>query len=282
MGNVRNRIDSFQKQGMEIFYSATFITGKEKVKLVDHAPASLLSLVSKNLKYEKPDKIRIELFNGKEADITIWPKEFVCKEEGSEPEKGISTFRGFGEVEINRIVDERFRERKQQVEFEELKEQVQELTEENEELQDTLEKLETRNTQLEQELEGKKQIKYYAGMLGDIFESFGISKDRIKKPIAELMGITDSNEKSKQQESEIQATDNSGIIEETVKPSTPSAEEQKRTEIISLIAEYLRTTSNQTLAHIFSIFSEIEADNSIADKIIQYINTLKTQDHANV
>jgi hypothetical protein len=91
------------------------------------------------------------------------------------------------------------------------------------------------------------------------------------------MGINDTDEKSKSIEAK---TDNSGIVDEP--KSASSTEEQKRTEIISLVAEYLKTTSNQTLANVFSIFSEIEADNSISDKIIQYINTLKNEEHAKV
>ena len=275
LSNIRTKIRTYQEQGKDVLFSAIFITGKEKTKLVDRAPVGQLSLITKNLKCENPDKIKIELYDGKETSNPLWLKELILAQ--PEPEGEPTGFKGLGEVEINQIVDERFRERQRSAEYEELKERVMELTEENEELHDSIEELETENSRLEQELEAKKQIKYYAGMLGDIFESFGISKDRIKKPIAELMGISDKDEKPKQLEAK---ADNSGIVDEA-KPS-PTTEEQKRTEIISLIAEYLKSTSNQTLANVFSIFSEIEANNGIADKIIQYINTLKTEDHDNV
>lgn len=275
LSNIRTKIRTYQEQGKDVLFSAVFVTGKEKTKLVDRAPVGQLSLITKNLKCENPDKIRIELYDGKENPNPLWLKELMLSQ--PEPEVESSGFKGLGEVEINRIVDERFRERQRNAEYETLKERVIELTEENEELHDSIEELENENTRLEQELEAKKQIKYYAGMLGDIFESFGISKDRIKKPIAELMGINDSDEKPKSIEAK---NDTSGIVDEP--RQTASAEEQKRTEIISLIAEYLKTTSNQTLANVFSIFSEIEADNEIADKLIAYINTLKNEDHAKV
>ncbi len=275
LSNIRTKIRTYQEQGKDVLFSAVFITGKEKTKLVDRAPVAQLSLITKNLKCENPDKIRIELYDGKESPNPLWLKELVLAQ--PEPEVEASSFKGLGEVEINRIVDERFRERQRNAEYETLKERVMELTEENEELHDSIEELENENSRLEQELEGKKQIKYYAGMLGDIFESFGISKDRIKKPIAELMGINDTDEKAKSLETK---ADNSGIVDEP--KSASSTEEQKRSEIISLVAEYLKTTTNQTLANVFSIFSEIEADNSIADKIIQYINTLKNEEHAKV
>jgi FtsZ-binding cell division protein ZapB len=274
LSNIRTKIRTFREQGKDVLYSAIFINGKEKVKLVDRAPVSQLSLVTKNLQCETPDKVRIELFDGKETPNPLWFKELPARQE---IEVETQEFKGLGEAEINEIVDQRFRERQRNAEYENLKERVMELTEENEELHDSIEELENENSRLEQELEAKKQIKYYAGMLGDIFESFGISKDKIKKPIAELMGINDAEDKPKSIEAK---ADNSGIVDES-KPTT-STEEQKRTEIISLIAEYLSTTSNQTLANVFNIFSEIEADNGIADKIIAYINTLKNEEHAKV
>lgn len=280
MGNLRNVIDSFQEQGKDVHYSATFIKGREKAKLVDHAPETLLRLVGKNMRYEKPDRIRIDLYDGKEAKQELWFTFLELKE----PEKEPVSFQGLGEAEINRMVDERFREKVQQEEYEESKKRVQELTQENQELQNTIDELEDKTEKLEQELESKKQVRYYTGMLGDILESFGIAKDRIKKPIAELMGINDS-ENREQKQLEGKKADSSGIVEEkgTAAHSPPaSTEEQKRSEIISLISEYLKTTSNQTLANVFSIFSEIEQDNSIADKVIRFINTSKTKEHANV
>jgi hypothetical protein len=187
-----------------------------------------------------------------------------------------SGFKGFGETDINRIVDERYRERQRMTEYEQLKERVLELAEENEELHDTIDGLESENSRLEQEIEGKKQIKYYAGMLGDILESFGIAKDRVKRPLAELMGINEGEQPTK--EISEHSSDESGILEQEKK----SPEEAKRSEIISLISEYLRTTSNQTLASVFSIFSEIEANNDLADQILQFINQQKTSSHAKV
>ncbi len=280
MHYVRKVINSYVAQGKDVHYSATFINGKEKSKLVDHAPVKLLPLIGKNLKSETTDKIRIELFDGKEGTNPIWLHSIELKEAEKEP----AGFQGLGEAEINRMVDERFRERKQQEEYEEFKKRVQELTEENQELQNTVDELEDKTANLEQELESKKQVRYYTGMLGDILESFGIAKDRIKKPIAELMGITDSEDKGQKQIEGIKA-DNSGIVDEksnsTVSPRL-STEEQKRNEIISLISEYLKTTSNQTLANVFSIFSEIEQDSSIADKVIQLLTTLKNKENANV
>ena len=140
MGNIRNVMNSYLEQGKDVLFSAIFVTGKNKAKLIDRASPKQLRLVSTNLKYEQPDKIRIEFYDGKEAVNPLWLKEIILKE--PEPEKEQPGYNGLGEAEINRIVDERFMQRKQQAEYEELKEQVLDLTGENEQLQATLDELE--------------------------------------------------------------------------------------------------------------------------------------------
>ena len=84
LSNIRTKIRTYQEQGKDVLFSAIFITGKEKTKLVDRAPVGQLSLITKNLKCENPDKIRIELYDGKEILIPLWLKELVLTQ--SEPE----------------------------------------------------------------------------------------------------------------------------------------------------------------------------------------------------
>lgn len=179
------------------------------------------------------------------------------------PEK--PAFIGFGEAEINQIVDQRMAEKQRQIDHEELKDHVRELTGENQELQQKIEALEDANAVLETELEKKKTIRYYAGMLGDILESFGIKRDKIKKPLAELMGVDD--EKAEQKQVTGQEKDTSGIVEEEA-----STEQKKRAEIIDLIHQYLKSLPNITLANVFKIFSAIEQSPFIADELLDYLN----------
>jgi hypothetical protein len=280
LSNIRTKIRTYQEQGKDVLFSAIFITGREKSKLIDRAPVQQLSLITKNLKYENPDKVRIELFDGKDAVNPLWLKEIILAMPESEIENESNSFRGLGEAEISRIVDERFREKQRLAEYEQLKERVLELTGENEELRDTIEELENHTSQVESELENKKQIRYYAGMLGDILESFGIARDKVKKPLAELMGLNDTVENTKSIEPK--RDDGSGIVEIREPVKGLSAEEQKRNEIIALVAEYLKTTSNEILGTIFTIFSEVEQDNSLAPEIVGFINQKKEQHHAKV
>ena len=67
MANLREKIKTFKKQGRDVTYSAIFITGKEKIKLVDRASPKQLILVGRNLRYEHPDRVRIELYDGQES-----------------------------------------------------------------------------------------------------------------------------------------------------------------------------------------------------------------------
>ena len=181
-----------------------------------------------------------------------------------------STLQGLGEIEINQLVDERFKQRQQTSEFESMKGKVADLFSENEQLQDEIEDLRNQKEELEKELDSKKNIRYYAGMLGDILESFGIEKSAIRKPLAGLMGIEETAKPK------LPDTDHSGIVENA------SPEEERRSEIISLISEYLRSTSNQALVKVFSIFSEVEKDEKVADTILEFLNTSKNTPHANL
>ncbi|MBI4946372.1 MAG: hypothetical protein HY840_08225, partial [Bacteroidetes bacterium] len=145
----------------------------------------------------------------------------------------------------------------------------------------------------EEALESKKQVKYYAGMLGDILESIGIKKDKLRKPLAELMGLDDNEDKDEKKKL-TSKQDNSGIVDENKSQNTTqeqsssentsgnnatsqamSEDEQKRSEIIALISQYLTNVNNQLLGEIFTIFSEIESDKTLAPNIIEYITKLK-------
>ncbi len=279
LSNIRTKIRTYQEQGKDVLFTAIFISGREKSKLIDRAPVQQLALITKNLKYENPDKVRIELYDGKDAVNPLWLKEILLATQESETETESSGFRGLGEAEISRIVDERFQERQRLAEYEHLKERVLELTGENEELRDTIEQLENHTSQVETELESKKQIRYYAGMLGDILESFGIARDKVKKPLAELMGL---NETGNPQPISGKQDDRSGIVDSHQSITTPSPEDQKRNEIIALVAEYLKSTSNEILGAVFTIFSEVEQDNSLAPAIVGFINQKKEKSNGKI
>jgi len=253
---------------------------KHKEKLIDKAPVTQLALLSKNIKCEAPEKIRIELYNGKENPTPIWFNEYLVNDTESEPIQAIqSEFKGFGEADINRMVDDRIRSQKRLEEYESLKDEVSDLRIELEEQRDLVAELENENEELKQKLEGKKQIRYYAGMLGDIFESFGIAKEKVKNPIVQLMGLSESDEETESgKDKETSQTQNTEDEEPDFKPkgnSRSGAEQSKREEIITLISDYLQSSENKTLAEVFAIFSEIEHCPILAGEILAFIETKK-------
>jgi hypothetical protein len=93
------------------------------------------------------------------------------------------------------------------------------------------------------------------------------------------MGLNDTADKKT-----IQGTqdDRSGIVETHESTNSLSPEDQKRNEIIALVAEYLKTTSNEILGAVFSIFSEIELDNNLALEIVRFINQKKENHNGKV
>jgi len=307
---IRSLNDKAKKEiekGNKIFFTASAINENKSRKINDKEPVEGMSKQIYNLiKTEKPEIIKVDLFteNGQ------WVESNVCdlrpKIIAPEPQ----VFQGLGEAQVNALVAQRFEEMKKENDFKEMTDIVKELADENDALKARVNELEALNEELEESLESKRQVKYYAGILGDIMESVGIKKEKLRKPLAELMGLNDKNEKDEKDEKQPlpPKEDNSGIVEEKTTQSTTqnstqekeveentvqentiqenttdensstqdmSADELKRYEIITLISDYMNTVNNQLLGEFFTIFSEIESDKSLAPNIIEYIAKLK-------
>jgi hypothetical protein len=280
VSNVANFLKSLNmrakretEKGIAVFYSTTVINNNKSLKVIEKEPIKTLNNRINNLvKMEEPEIIKVDLF----IEGDKWLEGNVCDLRSKEGNTPTTNFQGLGEVEINAIVEKRFDEKKREYEYLEMTEAVKELSDENDELKERIEDLEKQNNELLQSLEQKKQIRYYAGMLGDILESIGIRKEKLSKPIAELMGIDEKPE----QRQIAGRTDNSGIVEETAfqQPNTGTpmtTDEQKRFEIISLISQFLNSVDNQLLGELFTIFSEIETNRTLAPEILEYIQKKK-------
>jgi hypothetical protein len=264
---VRSKINELVEQGTNILYTATFTIEGKKQKLIDLAEYDKFVLLGRLMKYETPSMLRLEWFDKQDPRNPIEVRDFDF--ENPAPAVDRPAFTGFGEAEINQIVDQRMAERQRLVEHEELKEYVREITAENKDLIKQVQQLEDERDHLDAALEQKKSIRYYAGMLGDILESFGIKRDKIKKPLAELMGVDEENEQPKQVAAPQE--DESGIVDE---PQSP--EERKKAEIIDLIYQYLQSLPLMTLAKVFQVFSAIEQSPFVADELLEYLKNRKT------
>jgi len=104
-----------------------------------------------------------------------------------------------------------------------------------------------------------------------VLDSIGIKKEMLKQPLAGLM--SSENEDEPKQLSEQSSDDESGIVED-------NPQKGKRSELITLISDYLQTVDNQTLANIFMIFSEIEQDNNISKVLVEQLSNQKQKEDA--
>lgn len=265
------------EKGNDVFFSASVVNDNKSHKILNMEPVdSMTKQINHLVKTEKPEIIKVDLLTEDEK----WIDGSVCDLRPKSSIQKNQNFQGLGEAEINALVERRFEEKRKEDDFKEMKEIIRDLGNENEQLKARVEELEEKNDELEQSLESKKQIKYYAGMLGDILESIGISKDKLRKPLAGLMGLEEKEETKKLPAKE----DNSGIVEEKEEHKEPiqhqeapatsehmTEEERKRFEVISLIGEFLNNVDNQLLGEVFTIFSEIEAERTLAAEIIEYI-----------
>jgi hypothetical protein len=278
LNNIQRLMKKHKEKGMELFVDVVFITDKKPNKIINKGTHSDICLINEHLNCSKPDSIRFEFFDSKEATLCRFPRLFPLVEKltKQQPVTMLTEFKGFGEAEINSLVDQRLFERQQKEDFEELQIQVKDLSDEVNEQSALIEELETENEQLKTELEEKKQVRYYAGMLGDILEGIGISKDKIRNPIASLMGISDAEKPKEIHDSThtAQSTqaqhDSSGIVEDE-EPLTKEQEERKV--IITLITHYLDAADNKTLAQVFTVFSAIEHNSEKAGEIITYLKS---------
>lgn len=273
LNSLNARAKKETDRGIGVCYNATVVNDNKSRKVIDMEPiASLNRRINSLVKIEEPEIIKVDLF----TESGQWLEGNICDLRTKDDDAAGSNFQGLGEAEINAIVERRFDEKKRESEFVEMKEIVKDLSDENDELKARIEELETQNNDMQDDLEKKKQFRYYAGMLGDILESIGIRKEKLSKPIAELMGIDEKEEQKKLPEK----SDQSGIVEEQPvthpRGSAPiSSEDQKRTEVISLISQFLYSVDNQLLGELFTIFSEIESNRGLAAEILEYIEKKK-------
>lgn len=260
-------------KGIAVFYSVTIFTNNKSNNAIEMEPVgSMTRRINNVIKAEEPEIVKVDLF----TESGKWLVGNVCDLRTKSVNQPSQNFQGLGEAEINSIVEKRFDEKRKEYEFNEMTEAVKDLSDENDELKARVEELEKQNEELSQSLEQKKQIRYYAGMLGDILESIGIRKEKLSKPIAELMGIDEKPE----QKQIAGRSDNSEIVEDNAfqqnNTSTPMTDdEQKRFEVISLISQFLNSVDNQLLGEIFTIFSEIEGNRNLASEILEYIQKKK-------
>jgi vacuolar-type H+-ATPase subunit I/STV1 len=289
--NVYNHSKRGKDQGVLI--TADFLLGDTVKTMAKNQAPTIIQQLRAMASFHEPDKIMITLNMGNkmrnyQQDFTdsqqaTGTNSVIQQATGTQPEQpqlfpavtpSSAPFTGFGQVSVEDYINKRLEEDRKQRELAELhkeldqqKEANKKLTSQVEDLQQTISENEKEKAELNGIIESKKTIRYWAGLTGDIMESIGIRKEKLREPLAGLVA-SEQPEETKEIAQEAASIDESGIVED--KPQS-----SKRSELITLISDYLKTVDDPTLANIFLIFSEIEKDHSLAQAILTYLNEPK-------
>jgi len=279
------------RKGYKVYVSVFFINGENRTQMIDKEDRKSLSNLIDIISYQNPEKIEVAIssnghsqtynyeliYSEERADV----RNFSSNDENNRQMTKINERYdniGLGNIHpssiesiVNKRLDEERKERK-------LTEQEATITEKNEIIKKKSQKIDYLTSQIEAKnveieglqktIESKQNFKYYAGITGDILQSFGIKKEIIATPLAGL--LSGGNEAEQHMIEQASPSDESGIIDET----TPQYQNKNdtRNEMIVLIEKYLKGLDNSTLSNIFSIFSEIENEPKNAVLILEYIN----------
>ena len=271
-------------RGNTVSVSIFFIKDGTETQVITDEDRRVLSKIAELILMQKPEQVRVEITSNYKKEIHTYHMTNDLNNDNSPLPTNYFPTQNFGSVEnieqrsIESIVNKRLEEANKERQLADLKTEVNEknesLTKKSAEIDKLKSEIETKAEEIEDlhnTIEKKKTIKYYAGITGDIFQSFGIKKEIIAAPLAGL--LTGGKENESKAIAENTQTDDSGIIgdEQAELQSTTS----KRAEMIALIGEYLKGVDNQTLTNIFTIFSEIENDPQISSIILQFLTDRK-------
>jgi len=266
-------------RGNTVSVSIFFIKDGAETQVVTDEDRRVLSKIAELILMQKPEQVRAEITSNYKKEIHTYNMTNDLSNENSPLPTNynqVQNFGGFGNIEqrnIESIVNKRLEEERKERELIDLKSQLnknkESLTKKSSEIDKLKSEIEAKVEEIEglqSTIESKKNFKYYAGITGDILQSFGIKKEMIATPLAGL--LSGGNSDDTKTIAENTQTDNSGIVddEQTVTINN------KRDEMIALIAEYLKGVDNKTLSNVFTIFSEIENNPHNSNLIIEFLN----------
>ncbi len=301
---LKNRTyDLSVRAQLQVKVSVYFTISGERQVFVQNKDRKILSVLPIQIFEIQPDKINVELdYNGKienhvfdmkYSDNNENYRDFNENNRGNhetpENNRGNNDFSrdypkfnqmsGLGNANqqsIESIVNKRLEEERRDRLLNERKTIIDEkneiITKKTKEIETLASTIETKDKEikgLKKNIEDKQNFKYYAGITGDILQSFGIKKEIIATPLAGLLvGDNQQEQKSIPQTS---VADESGIVDDELPQEQSTDIQSKRNEMIALIAEYLKGVDNSTLTNIFSIFSEIENNPQNSVSILEYL-----------
>ena len=175
---VRKAIQAQAMLGhQDVVCSAILSRRGKKLNSIDRSPKeNFTRLMHQYIQSEQPDKLRVELRSG--DDALLWSKTFPLDQDHSEV-TGNMDFQGFGEAQIGELLNQKMAELRKQEELEQLRSETEQLSQENEALRRQLDGL-------EETVEAKKKVEYYANILGLAFP--GLAKMLSTTPLGGTLG----------------------------------------------------------------------------------------------
>lgn len=295
---IRRKTESLSSHVRRIAITLTIYNDNNSVKLLDREIATtnnIIALVRSKLDTNfPPDSFSIEFLDADRKYLFLDKREFFYKK--PQKPKYHNNNQGIGSVinqsnnsislgEVEEIFQRKWQEKEREQEIVNLRNNVRRLErdirsrdEDMVTLEGKIDELEEENDRLEDELAEKNKLKYYANILGIALESVGINKNMLRKPLRGILEDPDKSideiESTIKDESEIVFEDSNSKTK-TNEDSTDSELEQRRKEAITLIAQFLAGTDNETLANVYYIISEIEQNSKLSEKLINHLKNIK-------
>ena len=294
--NAYRRIKSNTQDDMASITLLFTVDGKS-FKVAEDKALYEIQTLRKMAEYHKPDSIMAEILVG--GKKTVYRGSFDNEKETfgnkrkikgnikqsidnkmetlSKDQKQVQNpslgYIGLGEVSVDEYINKKLEEDRKdrkmadlELELTQKKEEITRLNQAINKLENAIDDSEREVDELQENLEAKKKIRYWAGLTGDILESIGVKKETLREPFAGLLASDDDQKQIPENSTEQNVVqDQSGIVED-------NPQNDKRNELISLIHDYLKQVDNTTLSNIYLIFSEIEQDKSLSQFIIDQLD----------
>jgi hypothetical protein len=258
-----------QSDSIRITFTAFKRNDERGTKLIENADIKNLANINKLLTIEDFVRVRLEVFD-RNVSETDPEKTYEYADETL----GGGGFSGFGEVsdtERNRV-NELYYARKREEEREKLLVETEQQKTKIEELENDLSDAEDALQQANEKIKSLQSLKSYAQLAGVALGELGLKKP-IKSALAGIMG--DDDDENGDNETPIHIDQTSGVIE------TPDTDQHQTQELIGLVTMCMATMDKTTLGIVFSLFSEIEKDETVAFQLYAIYNKLKSKNTIN-
>jgi hypothetical protein len=183
---------------------------------------------------------RSELRSG--SDALLWSKTFSFEVDPVKIDKD-REFQGLGEAQIGELLNQKMAELRKQEELEQLRSETEQLSQENEALRRQLDGL-------EETVEAKKKVEYYANILGLAFP--GLAKMLSTTPLGGTLGAL------------------AGL--DTANSPSSETEKSQRETIIELVSEFMASLDDQALGQLYLVFIELSNNPALIGTLLAKIH----------